>query len=90
MRSIVTPRKRPGRTAPVAFEEGDRVSLTYTSEPHTSLKSGDEGTVRGTDDMGTIHISWDQGSTLGMILGEDRIRLIGKAPKPGAERKLPG
>lgn len=85
----------------MAFEEGDRVSLTYTSEPHTSLKSGDEGTVRGTDDMGTIHISWDQGSTLGMIPGEDRIRLISKAVRPGppasapanaavAEGKLPG
>jgi hypothetical protein len=74
----------------MAFEEGDRVSLTYTSDPHTDLKPGDEGTVRDIDGAGTIHINWDQGSTLGMILGEDRIRLIGKAPKPGAERKLPG
>ena len=45
-------------------------------DPYTSLTTGDKGTVRCVDDMGTIHISWDCGSTLGAVYGEDIITKI--------------
>ena len=45
-------------------------------DPYTSLTTGDKGTVRHIDDMGTIHISWDCGSTLGAVYGEDIITKI--------------
>jgi hypothetical protein len=51
---------------------GKRVRLTHTSDQYTSLKPGDEGTVSLVDDVGTVHVSWDSGSRLGLIPGEDR------------------
>ncbi len=37
---------------------------------------GTEGTVTGVDDIGTIHVNWDNGSCLGVVLGEDICRKI--------------
>ena len=36
-----------------------------------------QGTVIDVDDIGTIHILWDSGSTLGVVYGEDSSRKIG-------------
>ena len=58
------------------FKIGDRVQLVSTTDPYTSLKPGDKGTVRHIDDLGTIHINWDCGSSLGMVPGEDVIKKI--------------
>lgn len=46
---------------------GKRVRLYNTNDPYTNLRAGDEGKVTSVDDMGTVHIAWDNGSTLGMI-----------------------
>ena len=35
------------------------------------LKPGMLGTVMQVDDIGTIHVSWDCGSSLGVVFGED-------------------
>ena len=35
-----------------------------------------EGTVVTVDDIGTIHVRWDNGSSLGVAYGEDRCRVI--------------
>ena len=29
------------------------------------------GTVRYVDDIGTLHVSWENGSQLGLVFGED-------------------
>lgn len=55
---------------------GRRVRLVHTSDQFTGLKPGDEGTVDWADDIGTVHIHWDNGSGLGMIPGEDRWEFI--------------
>ena len=51
---------------------GRRVRLVATSDAYTSLRSGSEGTVTLVDDIGTVHVKWDDGSRLGLIAGEDR------------------
>jgi len=48
-----------------------RVRLIATSDPYTNLCSGDEGTVKFVDSLGTVHIAWDNGSNLGLIPDED-------------------
>jgi hypothetical protein len=60
------------------YRRGDRVVLIATTDPHTRLVPGTEGTVTGTDDRhGRIFMAWDDGSTLAMLPGDgDRIRLI--------------
>lgn len=50
---------------------GTRVRLEHTSDPHTRLRPGDEGVVNFVDSMGTVHVKWDSGSSLGLIPGED-------------------
>lgn len=37
---------------------------------------GTRGTVRGVDDLGSIMVSWDNGSGLNVIPGEDIVRII--------------
>jgi hypothetical protein len=58
--------------------KGQRVRLVSTSDPYTRLKYGEEGTVTLVDDMGTVHVKWDSGSSLGLIEGEDRWEVVGK------------
>jgi len=41
-------------------------------DPYTSLKPLDKGTATGLDDLGTIQMLWDSGSTLGLIPGVDK------------------
>ena len=59
------------------YTEGTRVELTRMSDPYrTDLVSGCRGTVQFVDDMGTIHVSWDIGSSLGVVYGEDVCKVI--------------
>lgn len=37
---------------------------------------GTEGTVLGVDDIGSIMVSWDNGSRLNVVLGEDEVENI--------------
>ena len=58
------------------YPSGTRVELVHMDDPYTSLTAGDKGTVKHVDDMGTIHISWDCGSSLGAVHGVDIITKI--------------
>jgi len=56
---------------------GCRVELTMMSDPYnTTLTPGCKGTVKGVDDIGTIHVQWDCGSSLGVVYGEDSCRRL--------------
>jgi len=50
---------------------GKRVRLVSCTDPYTELKEGDEGVVDYIDDIGTVFVKWDNGSSLGLIKGED-------------------
>ena len=54
---------------------GKRIELISTSDPYTDLKPGDRGTVDFVDDMGTVHVIWDNGSHLGLVPGEDQFKI---------------
>jgi hypothetical protein len=53
------------------YKPGTRVELVRMSDPYTKLRPGDKGTVSFVDDIGTIHVAWDNGSTLGVAFDED-------------------
>ena len=55
---------------------GCRVELVSMDDPYTKLKSGDKGTVRNIDDIGTIFVSWDNGSGLGVAYGADTVKRL--------------
>jgi len=58
------------------YTTGTRVMLIRMSDPYTNLQQGDRGTVICVDDIGSIHVNWDRGSTLGIVFGEDECRRI--------------
>lgn len=58
------------------FPKGTRVILVKMDDPYTKLKPGDKGTVISIDDVGTIFVNWDLGSSLGIVFGEDICKKI--------------
>lgn len=57
------------------FPKGSRVRLIFMDDPQAP-KSGTLGTVRGVDDIGSILVDWDSGSSLNVLQGVDRIELV--------------
>ena len=54
------------------YPPGTRVELIKMNDPYnTMLLPGALGTVVSVDDIGTIHVRWDCGSSLGVAYGED-------------------
>lgn len=58
------------------YTKGTRVELIFMEDRYSKLKAGEKGTVIGVDDIGTIHVNWDCGSSLGIAYGEDKCRKI--------------
>lgn len=48
-----------------------RIRLISIKDEHTNLVKGSEGEVFAVDDIGQIHVQWDNGSTLALIPGID-------------------
>ena len=55
---------------------GRRVELVRCTDEYTKLSPGERGTVSSVDDMGTVHVVWDNGSRLGLVLGEDEYLVL--------------
>ena len=68
------------------YPKGARVRLVHMEDIYRSLPEGIEGTVIGVDDIGTIHVNWDNGSRLGVAYGEDSCVRI--AEHEGSEREV--
>lgn len=59
------------------YPEGSRIELVSMDDPYSKLKVGDKGTVKFVGDVGTVHITWDNGSSLGAcVLDGDIIKRI--------------
>lgn len=59
------------------YKDGDRVELLHMDDKYAPPR-GTKGTVRCVDDAGTIHVSWDTKSSLGVVYGVDSCRKITK------------
>lgn len=57
------------------YHVGARVVLVFMNDAQAP-PVGTKGTVTHVDDIGTIHVKWDNGSTLGVVWGEDRVWMI--------------
>ncbi len=55
------------------FPIGCRVELIRMDDPQAP-PIGTKGTVTHVDDIGTIHVAWDNGSGLGVAYGADSCR----------------
>ena len=57
------------------YKRGDRVELVKMDDVQAP-PAGTRGTVRFVDDLGTVFVSWDNGSGLGAAMGVDVIRKV--------------
>ena len=57
------------------YPVGTRVELVQM-EDKQAPPIGTKGTVRGVDDTASIMVSWDNGSGLNVVYGEDECRKI--------------
>ena len=72
----MSPDKKAVERIKADFPIGSRVMMVYSTDPLVPIDGGTEGVVSSVDDIGTIHINWDNGSCLGVILGENVIEKI--------------
>lgn len=64
------------------FPPGTRIRLIEMKDPYAPVPPGAEGVVTAVDDIGTLHMKWDNGRTLGVVPGEDSFKAIAKPPQP--------
>lgn len=57
------------------YPVGCRVELTHMDDIQAP-PIGTRGTVIGVDDTASIMVDWDNGSSLNVVYGEDRCRMI--------------
>ena len=60
----------------VTYPIGTRIMVDSMGYDPRPIEPGTMGTVRLVDDMGTIHVTWDCGSSLGIVYGEDICRVL--------------
>ena len=57
------------------YKKGTRIKL-INMEDSQSVPRGAKGTIDFVDDIGTIFVNWDNGSSLGLIYGVDNFEII--------------
>lgn len=57
------------------YPAGCRVQLDSMDDVQAPPK-GTRGTVIAVDSIGTIHVAWENGSSLGVVFGHDRCHRI--------------
>lgn len=67
------------------YPEGTRVVLVQMNDTQAP-PPGTKGTVMAVDDIGTIHVKWDNGSSLGVAYGEDRCEVESRVLNDLAKR----
>ncbi len=68
------------------YPPGTRIKLDHMDDPYAPIPPGTKGTVICVDDIGQIHMRWDNGSGLALIPGEDSFHKI--SPKELFEEDL--
>ena len=57
------------------YPEGTRVRL-FSMNGEPQMQEGLAGIVRFIDDIGSVHVDWDNGSTLALIPDEDDFEIV--------------
>ena len=58
------------------YTNGCSVVLDQMDDPYRIMPAGLKGKVESVDDTGTIHVSWENGSSLGVVYGVDKLHRV--------------
>lgn len=58
------------------YPPGTRIRLNSMEDPYAPVAPGTEGVVDFVDDIGTIHMKWNNGRSLGIVPGEDSFSVL--------------
>ena len=58
------------------YPPGTRFRLNSMEDPYAPIAPGTEGVVDFVDDIGTIHMKWNNGRSLGIVPGEDSFSVL--------------
>lgn len=58
------------------YPVGTRIELDHMEDPWAPVPAGTRGTVVAVDDLGQLHMQWDNGRTLALVPGEDSFRRL--------------
>lgn len=68
--------------AKAKYPPGTRISLVRMHDPYAPVPPGTLGTVDAVDDIGQIHMKWDNGRALALIPGVDSFTAIRADDRP--------
>ncbi|MBE6034073.1 MAG: DUF4314 domain-containing protein [Clostridiales bacterium] len=61
------------------YPVGTRLELISDMEDsYAPVLAGTQGEVVSVDDIGTLHMQWDNGRSLGVVIGEDSFKVISR------------
>ena len=58
------------------YKPGTKVILGRMNDPYVTIPPGTIGEVLCVDDLGTAHVIWNNGITLGLAFGADEYRKV--------------
>lgn len=58
------------------YPAGTRIMLLHMGDDPRPVEDNTRGTVSCVDDIGTVHCSFDNGRSLGLVPGEDSFRTL--------------
>lgn len=60
------------------YPPGTKIKCIHMNDDCHPVPDGTLGTVQFVDDVGTIHVGWENGSSLGLVSGEDQFTKVKK------------
>ena len=70
------------------YPPGTKIKCIHMNDDCHPVPDGTLGTVQFVDDAGTIHVSWGNGSSLGLIPNEDSFIKLGQLTKKKSKENV--